>query len=330
MQRADPEDPSPRRLHRDLAALLGSVVGLGATGYLAVLALGALGAFAFTVPSCEIDIGDPGDGRDSQHLAVAAAPATDLADGTPIGVSSDAFAPHRIVGVAQCLAEAASVPRGVEACDTDGGQRFAVDADGHLTALVAARRVITVGGEAHDCAESAERCILVAADAGDYSLSGGVPLTFATDLPPVTLTARTGARPATVLLPGRLTPEGPVPAGATVAASASGFVPGEPVVVALCHRGFLTGAAYSSCDPIDTSTVVAVMTREVGTVALHADAAGVVATTVTVPAEVVPYVDHDDRSGAVDCTTEPGACAVVVAAAADDQRSSYLPLTVRP
>lgn len=326
--RPDPEDAHRRGVRRDLAALVGSAVGLGAGGYLVVVALGAIGLFSLTVPSCEIDVGDPGTGKDSQRLPVDVAPATGLADGTLVAVTSDAFGPEEVVAVAQCLSDAATVPTGVEDCDTDGGQRFAVDATGHLTALVAVHRVITVGGEAHDCAEAAERCILVAADASDYSLSGGVPLSFGTDLPAAELVARTGPRPATVLLPGRLTPEEPVTAGTTVEVEASGFVPGEPVVVALCQRAFLQDAAERACDPLDTSTVSAILTRSVRGVPLAADEAGVVRTRVTAPAEVVPFLDAEDRSRAADCTAAPGACAVVVAAAADLQRSAYLPLTV--
>lgn len=324
-------EPAPRTLRRDIGALVASALVLGGSGVAGLfVVVGLVGALSLNLDGCAFgSIDDPGTGRDSVRFAVEVAPSTGLVDAQAVVVESTAFAPHRVVGITQCLSEAATVPTGVEDCDVDAGQRFAADGEGRLAALVAVDRVITVDGVAHDCAAAAERCVLVASDATDYSLSGGQPLTFASDLPSVELVARVGTRPQSVLLPGELSPAGPLPAGSPLRATATGFVPGEPVIVALCDAGVLTVGPESTCDPLDTGAIVALMARDVGSVDLLADADGAVTVTTDVPATVVPWNASGATSG-TDCSTEPGACVLVLAAAADTQRSAVIPLTVAP
>ena len=161
-------------------------------GLAAVLVLVAAGC------ACDVDlgaVGDPGDGTTSAHLDVGADPSTGLEDGTVVRVVGAGFDPDEtitgdggggiIVGVALCLSEADTERRGVDACDTDSGYRYAATPDGVLDVTFPVPRVITVGGVAYDCAEQAGRCLLVAANASDYDNSGGTPLTFREDLPPL-------------------------------------------------------------------------------------------------------------------------------------------------
>lgn len=302
-----------------LTGAVGGVVG-------AVVLVGLI-ASSLRFEGCEVDLSDVedpgGSGRDSLRVPVEVAPTEELVDGTTVFVTSDAFAPHAIVAVAVCLAEAADDSRGVDACDTDGGRRFAVGPDGRLDAVVAVPRVITVAGEAHDCAATAERCILVAAATTDYDISGGEPLTFASDLPPAELTPRT-RRPGTLFLPATLDPATPVAPGARITATVSGLMPGEPIIAGLCDDRFLLGEVAQACQPVTADAGQALLTRSVAEVDLHADETGRVTFTTTVPNRVEPLFG----GGGTDCATEPGACALVVGAAADTQRSAYIPLTV--
>jgi hypothetical protein len=311
------------------AAAIG-VAGVGVVTTVAVVAIVLLiGSLSFE--GCDLGIGDvgPGTGSDSQELAVDVEPADGLTDGATVFVTSGAFRGNGIIGVAVCLEEALTEEVGVDACDTDAGQRFATTAEGDLAAVVSVPRVITVDGEPHDCAERAGRCLVVAADSQDFDLSGGVPVTFAAGLGPADLVPG-GDRPRSVLLPGSITPDGPVAAGTTVTAEASGFMPGEPVLVGRCTAAFLHREIWEACAPADgdiTAAVSAIMGRSVDQVELHADADGAVRVEVEATADVAPGISGDEGSGA-DCTGEPGACGIVIAAAADTQRSAYLALTV--
>lgn len=307
----------PRR--RALGCLLTGLVVLGA-GTVAAVVCAAVAISTFR-GLADLDVA-PGDGTDSLRLAVAVAPTEGLTDGATVLVTSEAFGAHHVVSIGQCLATAEE--EGVAACDTDGGQRYAVGADGKLAATVPIRRVITVDGEAHDCAATPGRCLLVAADASDYDRSGGMPLRFADGLPPADLTPRTGARPTTLRLPGTLAPEGPVATGTELTATVGGLVPGEPVIAGLCGEAFLD-EGITACEPATDDAVAALLGRSVEGVELHADETGTATFTVAAPAEIDPLADDP-----VDCTAAPGHCALVVGAAADPQRSAYLPFTVSP
>lgn len=274
-----------------------------------------------SLDGCEFDIGDPGQGTRSERLAVEVRPRTGLDDGATVFVSSEAFAAHSVVGVATCLDEAATERRGVEACDEAHGTRFAVDRRGRLSAAVAISRVITIGGRAHDCA--ATRCLVVAADANDYDVSGARPITFASGLPAVDLTPQ-GEPRRTGQLPAMVRPPGPVEVGATVTATASGLVPGEPVLVALCTDDLPRVEVYEACKPLDIdAAMTAVWLRSVEDIEDRADSDGRYRVEVEVPRRVRPF-----SGDLVRCDLAPGRCGVVIAAAADVRRSSYSPLTL--
>lgn len=334
--------------------------GLGVAGFFGVLAL-LVGSLGTGASGCDLDLGDPGDGTDSQRLAVDVSPRTDLEDGSVVRVTSDAFGPDAIVGIAVCLRSADTERRGVAACDEIQGARYATDAEGRLDATFPVPRVITVGGQAYDCAQAAERCLVVAADANDYDRSGGQPVRFGRDLEPADLEAVT-TRPQTDLLPIGSEPaagETALADGTELTILASGFQPGEPLLLAHCTDEFAEAGAFEACDPVDDLLAVeAVMTRSVEGDFPRADESGAFTTTLPVRRRIAPFAGDLGRAltaasetsttsttGAVDpgpttsspsttavpdpgdawCTRNGGGCVIVVAAAADTKRSAVLP-----
>jgi hypothetical protein len=313
--------------------LTGGVVGIVGFALAAVIAVGA----AMTgLDGCELDlgdIGDPGAGTDSQRLEVEVAPQTGLVDRSPVFVTSSAFAPDTIVGVAVCLREADTERRGVDACDEAQGERFATDANGEFAAAIEVPRVITVDGRAYDCAESPRRCLVVAADANDYDRSGGQTISFQPDLPPVELVSA-GPRPQSDRLPILAQPPGPVAPGTELTVTATGFRPDEPVIVAWCTEAFeRTGP--TACEPVDASAAFGAVAFRSLPDEPRADAAGKVTITIEARATIAPLspADGDPDSSATttrgdgrwDCRGEQPRCAVVVAAAADTKRSGLWP-----
>ena len=230
--------------------------GLGCFGVLVVGFAGV--AFALWNASHTdggMEMVGPGTGTSSFRLKVDVSPRTGLTDGSEVRITSQAFAAGQVVGVTVCRREADLDASGVQDCDTASGYRYSVDGAGHLDATFPVPRVITVGDHAYDCARASNRCILVAADAGDYDLSGGQTLTFSPDLPDVALTPTT-KRPGSDLLPVTGTPSSPVADGATVQVTARGFQPGEPVLVARC-QGFPESAVETACEPLDQAAATA-------------------------------------------------------------------------
>lgn len=324
--------------------------GLGSLGVVGavVAAMVVLGALASLASGCDIEVGDPGDGKDSQHLAVAVAPASDLVDGSTIRVTSAAFPADSIVGVAVCLRTADTERKGVEACDETQGARFATTADGALDATYRVPRVITVGGAAYDCAAAPERCLVVAADADDYDRSGGQAVRFRSGLGPVDLAPVT-ERPVTDHLPIGAQPSvdgAPVAAGTSLEVLASGFQPGEPLLIAYCTSEVEEEGVVGTCEPVDeTAALGAVVFRSITGDLPRADSSGAFTTRLEAKATVVPYgaeaADEEPsgtsttttrasglRPGEVRCTKSGGGCTIVIAAAADTKRSAVLPYTV--
>ena len=338
--------------------------GLGVAGFFGalVLLIGGLGA---GTGGCEINLdGDPGKGTDSARLAVAVSPKTDLVDGATVRVTSDAFDADAIVGVAVCSSSADRQERGVDACDEVQGARYATDADGNLDATFVAPRAITVGETVVDCAEAPDRCLIVAASAGDYDQSGGQPISFRTDLPPITRRPPT-TRPETDRLPIGASPaltDAAIPAGRELDLLATGFQPGEPLLVAYCTPEIDEVGMANACEPQNVSDAFhAIALRSVSGVILRANADGAVTTTVEAHSTVTPFGDDlgealskygsassttrpptattTTRPGAtttvprlgegeVRCTRAAGGCSIVIAAAADTKRSAVLPYVV--
>lgn len=298
----------------------------------AVLALGlvVLGGLALWLSSCEVPVLDfqakRSDGTRSQHLPVQVDPRVDLADGTVVTVTSNAFDPHRVVGVAVCLEEADTEAAGVAACDAVSGARFAVSPEGRLAATYAVPRVITVGGVARDCAAPGTSCLVVAADGGDYDRSGGQRIAFRSDLGPTNLVPAT-VRPHSDLLPVLPPAVEGLTAGSTVEITASGFQPGEPVLLAHCVD-FPARSAVQACDPADDEALGAVIGLSTMGVTRHADATGTAVFTFTALAEVTAVLQAAEEP--TSCTGPSPGCSFVIAAAADTRRSAVVPYSVAP
>jgi hypothetical protein len=342
-ERSDPNDDG------ELARRVAGCAGIGGATF-AVVAIGAvvlIGLFTALLEGCDLDVASPGDGTESARLPVEVTPRTDLVDGATVRVTSRSFDPLDVVGVAVCLRKADTQDAGVDACDEVQGARYATDAQGRLDATYAVPRVITVGGRAYDCAATAERCLVVAADAGDYDRSGGQAITFRRGLPAADLRTA-GPRPVSDRLPIGAEPalDRPVEAGTELQVLATGFQPGEPVLVAYCTDQVERDGMIDACEPQDASAVVtALLGRSVeglseranddGAVVVTLEARGVVSPTVEVdasgssttaagPGATVPLLDGQSR-----CTEAGGGCTIVVAAAADTKRSAILPYVVR-
>ncbi|MEZ5139650.1 MAG: neocarzinostatin apoprotein domain-containing protein [Acidimicrobiales bacterium] len=335
------EDREALERRRDRRALLGGCLGVGGLtiGGLTIALAVVIGAVAAMLQSCDLEIGtvgDPGDGTSSARLDVLVVPATGLREGSTVTVGSQAFEPERIVGVAVCLAEADTQRRGVGARDEVQGARFATDVDGLLRATYAVPRRIRAGGRTHDCATRPGRCVLVAADASDYNRSGGQPLTFDEPAagegegptPPTT-------RPETLGLAIAADPAGPVGAGTSVELTATGFQPGEPLLLAWCTDDFAR-VGPGACEPSDSSAALGAVvfrTLPTGPTVPRADAEGRAVVRLDARATIAPTPFGTDTpstraDGRVDCRTEAGRCSFVVAAAADTQRSAVLPYEV--
>lgn len=324
---------------------------LGCAGASALVGAGfvvLLGLLATQASSCSVDLGiGPGSGTDSARLPVVVTPRTGLTSGQVVRVTSTAFDPHRVVGIAVCLRKADTEREGLDACDTSRGSRFAVDAAGRLDAPFTVPRTVTVGTRTYDCAGRARRCLVVAADAGDFDRSGGQTVSFRTDLPEVPLDP-SPARAVTNRLPLVGSPAGPVPGASEITLLATGFEPNEPVTVAWCSDEVdRVSSATEACEITDRAALRAMVSHDVGEVRLHADADGVVQTTAEARASIVPFgsdvaawvaaLDTDDpspetslRTAAVDCRERAGRCSIVVAAVADVQRSGVLPYELLP
>lgn len=277
---------------------------------------------SISLRGCDFTFG-PGKGTHSLRLPITVAPATGLRDGTVVTVTSHAFGPDIVVGVAVCLREADTKSQGVDACDKISGARYATDAHGALHATFPLPRVITVAGRAHDCATVTARCVLVAADASDFDTSGGQPIVFRAGLPGVALTPHF-VRSGSDHLPVTGTPHGPLRANTRVRVTASGFQPGEPLLVARCV-GAPGDSPERNCQPLNEGAAIgAVMFHVLTGLALHARPDG----TFTVAVAAAPVVRPYTGAGPTDCSSVPDACTIVVAAAADTKRSAVLPYTL--
>lgn len=312
-------------------AKVGTGCGLGVAAFVGVV---AVVVFLFgQLDGCEVFDAGPGRGTHSQHLAITVTPSHDLTAGQVVTVSSVAFEPDSIVGVAVCLKQADTRHEGVEACDKSSGSRYAADHQGRVVGHFRIPRVITVAGNAFDCAEATTHCLVVAADSRDFDRSGGQPISFRPGLPTVPLEPGPG-RPQTDHLPV-VGPTGAVPAGEPMHLQARGFEPGEPVLVAWCTSRFAELGPTETCEPQRAADALsALMVGSVAGIRSRAGSDGTVSLSIPAQADVLPYVDDPDagssttgragrtrRPRSTDCT-KPGRCLVVIAAAADTKRSA--------
>lgn len=297
--------------------------GIGAAILLVVLMIGAQ-----TLKGCDIHVGSidvgpigAGDGKESQRLDVAVSPTVDLVDGQSVLLTTTALRKSEVVGVTQCLREADTEGQGFDACDRNQVVRYANRRRVFQTGFVV-RQVLTVRGEAYDCASAPGRCVVVASSADDFDRSGGRPLTFRPN--PVPLVAAPD-RPASARLPVTGAPAGPTSDGTPIHLTASGFQPGEPLLYARCTDELDRVGIRDACDPLNPSAaLLAIALSSLPDDAPTADADGTIATTIEVRARIRPYLS----STTVDCAGRPGRCSIVIAAAADPHRSAVLPYEV--
>jgi hypothetical protein len=169
----------------------------------------------------------PRDGRDSIQLPTTAEPSTGLRDGDVVTVRAEGFVPGEGVGIVQCAREAGGdAPErrgGVDGCNLSGYTSIDADEDGVATGTYQVRRVLTtpLTGTV-DCAAEAERCLLGIGAVNDYDRSGGVRITFATDVAPIQL-------PTAAVAPAEGLEDGDV-----VHVSGEGLTPDDVVYLEVC------------------------------------------------------------------------------------------------
>lgn len=249
-------------------------------------------------------------------VAVTFSPTTGLHEGDEVRIASDAFAPHEVVEVLPCPSEA----RSHFECDHEAGMRVAVDPSGHLEATYAVPR--RLGAGTGDCATRIPGCLLLVGTVADRDRVGRAPLRYApTDGPPASrIDLRRVGR-----LDGSLEHLG----GDRVAVSAEGFLPGEPVLVAVCQTEVTTMLPPTEACALDGDDLTVRELTEVAGVGDRADDAGGARLTIEVPAAIRAY--EEDEGNGLDplvfrCDVEPSPCVVLLAAAADLRRSAVVPL----
>ena len=313
-------------------------VGCGASTLAVVGLVVVLGWIASQLSGCDLDlaIGDPGEGTRSERLAVDVSPRTALAPGQAVHVTSRAFGKDQIVSVTVCLREADTERRGVAACDTVQGYRYATDHRGRLDATYPVPRLVRIGGRVEDCGAAPGRCLVVAASADDFDRSGGRAISFRSGDRPAT--GPPTVRAASDLLAVVATPSGPVAPGTVLRVGASGFQPGEPLLVAWCTDDALDRGLVDRCEAQDPGAALGALAfRSLPTEGLVADASGRAVVEVPARADVVPtgLGSSSDTSTTAPparprphghaCDLRPGRCAIVIAAAADTKRSAVAP-----
>ena len=289
---------------------------------LVALVVVSLASGGFQLGDGDSDVGiDPGKGTASKRLPVTVTPTSALQDGSVVRIRSSAFEPAQVVAVAVCLTTADTKRLGVDACDKTTGARYAVGRNRLLDASYPVPRAIGVGGRTYDCAQRSTSCMVVAASAWDFDQSGGQRISFSAPMgpprPPPATRLPTDRLP---IVPWR---SGPLMSGDDLRVTASGFQPGEPVLVATCGPTFATAGEIYACDPRDSNAAVVAVMGDVGSVRDAADRSGTFTTSITLPARIRAYGGRRSR-----CAKAPGTCSVVIAAAADTKRSAVLPLTV--
>jgi hypothetical protein len=149
------------------------------------------------------------------------------------------------VGLVQCAREAGGpTPEargGADGCFISQYVNITADDQGMATGVYAVRRVLTtpLTGTV-DCAAEAGRCMVAMGAISDYDRSGGHPIEFATDVPPVELPTAS------------VTPTEELADGQQVHVVAGGLTPDEVVSLEICSSDPL--ACWSTGEPIREGT----------------------------------------------------------------------------
>jgi hypothetical protein len=216
-------------------------------------------------------------------VTVTVTPSTGLADGQPVTITGEGFAPNTSVGTAECSA-AVATSRNTSDCDLSSAPIVQADQSGTAVFHLRAKRTITTQNGTVDCLTAAQPCVIGVADVSNISdpaTSGGMAISFDANAPPPPPPDVT-VLPASDLLDRQ-----------QVAVYATGFLPGEQVIVGECTAA---SVADSTCDP------------SFGGAFVSADPVGAVGTGITVRRAL------RTPAGRLDCASAVGACVVMARA----------------
>jgi hypothetical protein len=178
---------------------------------------------------------------------VTVTPNTGLLYFQSVTVAGSGFTPGATVGWAECKNNQSG---DAADCDTGHSGFATTDGSGAFSSTFTVRRILHTGNGDVDCAAAPETCRLGAADLSDYSVGGGMALTFDPDAPippPPTLTVA----PDTDLVDGQ-----------SVTVTGGDFPPNTLVVMSQCTTatqpagfcGFIDGSATTDADGAFTTT----------------------------------------------------------------------------
>jgi hypothetical protein len=216
----------------------------------------------------------------SAAVVVKVDPSTGLADGQPVTVTGSGFKPNISVGSAECSA-AVSTSRNTSDCDLSTSRTGNSDGSGGASFVLRLKRTIQTQNGTVDCATAASPCVVGMADLSDFTTSSGMTITFDPNAPPLPPPV-VAANPSSGLVDRQ-----------QVAVNASGFIPGENVLVQECAASDLAKCAAGLF----------------GVGGGTADPTGAIAVGITVRRAI--YVDGTR----LDCASAVGACVVTAQAA---------------
>jgi Neocarzinostatin family len=116
---------------------------------------------------------DP-DGPRSRVPTLSVHPAAGLVDGQSVSVTASGFAPGAHLDYGVCLPG----PFDISGCDVMHAQFAIADASGGFRGSVTVTASITIREAGLDCTVAPGTCVFTVADANDFSVHAGVPLTF--------------------------------------------------------------------------------------------------------------------------------------------------------
>lgn len=161
-------------------SLIGLLVGVGLTVWLGSMVMDGTFGGDSPKPRNAATLASVIDSSTTvpRTAAVVVAPASDLADGAQVAVTSDAFEAGTAVRIETCLARTSVVTGGASPCDATGTALAVVDERDHLAARYAVRRTVTVAGTPYDCASEAGFCTVTVTDTAHEDRTGSAPITF--------------------------------------------------------------------------------------------------------------------------------------------------------
>ena len=224
---------------------------------------------------------------------VVAAPSTGLVHDQQVIVTARGFAANVSVVVVQCRADAP----GTEECDYSSGNYLQAGPTGEVATVTRVhRRIFTPASGVFDCGGTPAACEIEAVDNTDILATGRASISFdpTVPLPPAPVVTVTPTTDLVHLQPLTVT--------------GRGFSPGASITVAQCQGGV---ASPERCDGSAAAY-------------LNADTTGAWTATLVVRRIIRTYAED------VDCTTAPGACAIVAANVSDYAESAAVDIAFDP